>query len=186
MFEVMNFDANPVLKNTLYKSRLKVRKGNIMAVDSVGYVNFYDNAVKANQTSFGRRGVDPMNDSIYIDPKTGEFTTWKPGIHNPEQGKKNNYTKTALTVLALATTAVLGFVFRGKLKDLGGKVVDAVKNAKIGDYFKNLKDKLPKMDAVKDTLKGWKDSAVNFFKGLIPKKGATPTPTPTSAPAGTP
>ena len=79
----------------------------------VGYSVAYTPAnVKA--IPFGQ-GINPNKDSVFIDPKTGELTTIKPGIYDPEQQKKS---KKGIIALGALATAALAFVFRGKIKNI--------------------------------------------------------------------
>ena len=72
--------------------------------------------------------IDPRHDKVFIDPKTGELTTWKPGIYDPEQREKANKAgKTLGTVLGAALALGLAFIFRGKLKTLGTKAIETLK-----------------------------------------------------------
>ena len=73
--------------------------------------------------NFQQRAVNPKTDNVYIDPITGEKTTWKPGLIFPEKEQKSNTTKVVGTVAGLAATAVLAYVFRGKLKNVDIKWV---------------------------------------------------------------
>ena len=57
--------------------------------------------------NFQQRAVNPKTDNVYIDPITGEKTTWKPGLIFPEKEQKSNTTKVVGTVAGLAATAVL-------------------------------------------------------------------------------
>ncbi len=72
--------------------------------------------------------IDPRHDKVFIDPKTGELTTWKPGIYDPKQREKANKAgKTLGTVLGAALALGLAFIFRGKLKTLGTKAIETLK-----------------------------------------------------------
>ena len=68
----------------------------------------------------GHRGINPRKNKVYLDPRTGELTTWQPGIYIPEEQKKPKNTFKKL--LALAGAALLAYIFRGKIK-AGGKFV---------------------------------------------------------------
>ena len=49
----------------------------------------YSTAYAPAATSFtSNRKVNPHKDAIFIDPKTGELTTIKPGIYDPEKQEK--------------------------------------------------------------------------------------------------
>lgn len=63
-----------------------------------------------------KQPINPSKDKVYVDPKTGEYTTWKPGIYDPEQEKKRSLAK---GVVAGALTALLVFMFRGKIRTNG-------------------------------------------------------------------
>ena len=87
--------------------------------------------------------IDPRHDKVYIDPKTGELTTWEPGIYNlnfdptknfkpgiydPEQREKAEKSgKTLMGVLGALTAAGLAFLFRGKIKAGALKAGAAIK-----------------------------------------------------------
>ena len=87
--------------------------------------------------------IDPRHDKVFMDPKTGELTTWKPGIYTPDfdptknfkpgiydpeqREKANKAGKTLGTVLGAALALGLAFIFRGKLKTLGTKAIETLK-----------------------------------------------------------
>ena len=85
--------------------------------------------------------VDPKNQAIFVDPKTGEATTWKPGLVAPEiedENKKKIRRRRKLLILGLLTG--LGFIFRknvinlfkvvrGIIRKLRGKPEALVKKA---------------------------------------------------------
>lgn len=83
-----------------------------MAVSPVGSVGYY------NATNFqGGKRIDPRHDAVFTDPKTGEKTTWKPGIYDPEAEKRVQERKSKIKKLfAFGALGVLAFIFRGKIK----------------------------------------------------------------------
>lgn len=104
--------------------------------------------------------IDPLKDKVYIDPKTGERTTWKPGLRplEPKDYPKNpglipdkeitdkkraEARKRAAAVGAALLTAVLAFLFRGKIKGGVSKAVETLKpyfetaTKKCGELFQN-------------------------------------------------
>lgn len=126
--------------------------------------------------NFQQRAVNPKTDSIYIDPITGEKTTWKPGLIFPEkEEKKSNTTKVVGTVAGLAATAILAYVFRGKLKGVATKVVDFVKNSKVGQWAKDGLDKVkPHLSTAKTKVVDLYNKGVKWVKNLFKKAPATP------------
>ena len=98
----------------------------IMTINSVSFGNYYVPTQKRNMRTITpeqeeffkthRVKVNPYKDKVFIDPKTGEKTTWKPGIYNPEQNDTKKTTKNVGHLLALAAAGVLAFAFRGKIK----------------------------------------------------------------------
>ena len=81
----------------------------------VGYGVAYTPA-NVSAVPFGQK-VNPHKDCIFIDPRTGELTTIRPGITPPEGEKKKG--KGGLVALgATVAAAVLAFVFRGKIKNI--------------------------------------------------------------------
>ncbi len=122
--------------------------------------------------AFQSRSVNPHKDKAYIDPKTGEATTWQPGLYDPEAQEKAKKRKKALvTTLVLAVgAAAVWFFTKGKGRPYADKLMKKAK---------------PYMDKAVDTLKkGW-NKVKNFF-GFGKKAPATPTPTPTPTPTVTP
>lgn len=121
--------------------------------------------------AFQKQAVNPKTDKVYIDPITGEKTTYKPGLIFPAQEeKKSNATKKTVTVLGLAATAVAAYLFRGKLKGVSTKVVDFVKNSKIGQKVK------PYLQTAKTKVVNLYNSGAQWVKNLLKKAPATPTP----------
>lgn len=139
-----------------------------MAVDSLGFGSYYANSGVSQITPEQQKKfidakkrmqyVNPFKDKVYIDPKTGEYTTWKPGIYNPEQNDSNKTAKKALTLAAVVAAAITAFIFRGKIKAGGQKVLDLAK-----PYIDKLVKNTPK--SVKDVVK----KGINFVKPAFTK-----------------
>lgn len=128
------------------------------------------NSAASYYPAFQARSVNPKKDKAYIDPQTGELTTWKPGLYDPEaQEKANKRKKALLTTLVLAVgAAAVWFFTKGKGRPYADKLLKKAK---------------PYMDKAVETLKkGW-DKVKNFF-GF--GKKATQAPTPTQTPTPTP
>jgi hypothetical protein len=150
----------------------------------VGYSVAY---TPATATTFqGERKVNPHKDSVFIDPRTGELTTIKPGIYDPDKEEKKG--KGGLIALGAAVvTAALAFVFRGKIKNIPfvkNTVIPAVKNGWTavkgfaGKAWTATKTYAGKAyNAVKNVAtKAW-DAVKNFFKKApAAAGGAVPTP----------
>ena len=68
------------------------------------------------QPYYGTAPVNPRHDKVFLDPKTGEYTTWKPGIIPTPEMIENNKRKRRLRFLSLVGLGVLAYVYRGKLK----------------------------------------------------------------------
>ncbi len=111
--------------------------------------------------------IDPRHDKVFMDPKTGELTTWKPGIYDPEQKEKSSKAgKTLGTVLGAALALGLAFIFRGKLKTLGTKALETLK-----PYVKTVLTKgqsiLNKGKTVLTKGVGLAEPALTKAKGLV-------------------
>lgn len=120
--------------------------------------------------AFQSRSVNPRKDKAYIDPQTGEATTWKPGLYDSEAQEKANKRKKALvTTLVLAVgAAAVWFFTKGKGRPYLDKLVTKAK---------------PYVDKAVETLKkGW-DKVKSFFGGkkAAPSAPTTPTVTPAIA-----
>lgn len=128
--------------------------------------------------NFQQRAVNPKTDRVYIDPITGEKTTWKPGLIFPEkEEKKSNTTKVVGTVAGLTATAILAYVFRGKLKNVATKAYTYLKNSKVGQWAKDGLNKVqPYLTKAKNAVTGAATKCVDFVKNLFKKAPATPTP----------
>lgn len=150
-----------------------------MAVDSLGYVNYnrvgvypdgssvYYDPKKAKKKSIytdynpetGQAGKNnPFKDKVYLDPKTGEYTTWKPGIYNPEQQDSNKAVKRAAGLAAIVAAVITAIVFRGKIKTGATKALDLAK-----PYIDKIVAKTPK--SVKDIVK----KGLNVVKPAVTK-----------------
>ena len=116
--------------------------------------------------AFQSRGVNPKTDKVYVDPQTGELTTWQPGLKNPQAEEKSNTRKKAfITTLVLAAgAAAIWFFTKGKGKPYLDKLMTKAKPYvdKAVDFFK----------------KGW-DKVKSFFG----KGSKTTAPKPSTAPA---
>jgi hypothetical protein len=152
-------------------------------VAPVGYSAAY---APANSTTFtSERKVNPHKDCIFIDPRTGELTTIKPGITPPEGEKKKG--KGGLIALgATVAAAVLAFVFRGKIKNIPfvkNTVMPALQTAKTWlttkwTALKGSKVVTTIVDAAKKGYTAVKDVAVKAWdavKGIFKKAPATVT-----------
>lgn len=144
----------------------------------VGYGVAYTPA-NVKVVPFGQ-GINPNKDSVFIDPKTGELTTIKPGIYDPDQKEKKG--KGGLIALgATIAAAALAFVFRGKIKSIpfvANKVLPAVTKAwgavktVAGKAYTAVKTIAGKAWNAIKTVAG---KAVDLVKGLF-KKGPTVPP----------
>lgn len=132
-----------------------------MSIDSLGYVGYYNAPSYAvrnygvrtvtpvqEEILFSRRNIDPYKDKVYIDPKTGEYTTWKPGIIQPK--KESNSSNIILGLLGALGALLLAIAFRGRIK--GG----------IAEFLKAIKAYIPK--GVKGFAKNIIDYALNLYK----------------------
>ena len=149
----------------------------------VGYG--YSAAYAPAATTFTGTKVNPNKDSVFIDPRTGELTTIKPGIYDPEKTEKKG--KGGLIALgATVVTAALAFIFRGKIKNVPfvkNTVIPALKNA--GTWVKGKWTAIKSSGVVKTVTdgvkKGWNavktyaGKAWNAVKGLF-KKAPAATP----------
>lgn len=147
----------------------------------VGYVAAYTPA-NAKAVPFGE-GINPHKDSIFIDPRTGELTTIKPGIYDPNAKKKS---KTGLVALGAAlTAAVLAFVFRGKIAKIPfvqKNILPLVETAKkwVGTKWtaiKNAKIVKTVLDGAKngfEAVKKYAGKAWDAVKNLFTKAPAKP------------
>ena len=154
-------------------------------VAPVGYSAAY---APANSTTFtSERKVNPHKDCIFIDPRTGELTTIKPGITPPEGEKKKG--KGGLIALGSAiAAAALAFIFRGKIKNSAffkNTVMPALQTAKTWvttkwTALKGSKVVTTIVDAAKKGYNAVKNAAVKAWdavKGIFKKApAATPTP----------
>lgn len=172
----------------------------VMAIDSVSYANSYgiysaENKKKGFKPPKNPGLIspkvpifDPKESKVYIDPKTGELTTWKPGIYNPEQNDSKKTVKRAAALVAATAGLIAAIVFRGKIKagamgaykyikpylqklpqgvkdfgkkgiNLVKKGIDFVKNTKVASYIKNAATK----------VKPYISKAVNFVKNIFTK-----------------
>ncbi len=143
-----------------------------MAVDSLGYVQnpgLYtftpEQQKKITDAKKRMQYVNPFKDKAYIDPKTGEYTTWKPGIYNPEQNDSNKTAKKAVTLAAIVAAAITAFVFRGKIKAGGQKVLDLAK-----PYIDKVAKHIPQSvkDVVKPAITKAKDLATKGYNAVKP------------------
>lgn len=66
-----------------------------------------------------KQPINPSKDKVYVDPKTGEYTTWKPGIYDPKQEESKKAAKIAVTLMALSATALIAYMFRGRIRNNG-------------------------------------------------------------------
>ena len=127
--------------------------------------------------NFQQRAVNQKTDNVYIDPITGEKTTWKPGLIFPEKEQKSNTTKVVGTVAGLAATAVLAYVFRGKLKNVATKAYTYLKNSKVGQWVKDGLAKVkPHLTTAKTKVTNLYNKGAQWVKNLFKKAPATPTP----------
>ena len=151
----------------------------------VGYGVAYTPA-NVSAVPFGQK-VNPHKDCIFIDPRTGELTTIRPGITPPEGEKKKG--KGGLVALgATVAAAVLAFVFRGKIKNIPfvkNTVMPALQTAKTWvttkwTALKGSKVVTTVVDGAKKAYNAVKNVAVkawNAVKGIFQKApAATPTP----------
>ncbi len=94
-------------------------------------------SVNAYAPNFQSRGINPRKDKVYIDPQTGERTTWKPGIYDPEAQQRNadRRAKVARGLLGLSAIAA-AIVFR---KPIGKAVVAGAK--KVAEFAKPIIEK---------------------------------------------
>ena len=147
----------------------------------------YSTAYAPAATSFtSNRKVNPHKDAIFIDPKTGELTTIKPGIYDPEKQEKKG--KGGLIALgATIAAAALAFIFRGKIAKIpfvANKVLPALRN--VGTWISGKWTAVKNSGVVKTVTDGVKNGfeAVKKFAGkawdavknLFKKAPATPTP----------
>ena len=124
-----------------------------------------------------QKAVNPQTDKVYIDPITGEKTTWKPGLIFPEKEQKSNTTKVIGTVAGLAATAVLGYVFRGKLKNVAAKAYTYLKSSKVGQLAKNsLAQFKPYLATAKTKAANLYNKGAQWVNNLLKKDPTTPTP----------
>ena len=132
----------------------------------VGYG--YSTAYAPAATTFTGNKVNPHKDCIFIDPRTGELTTIKPGITPEEEPKKKG--KGGLIALgATVAAAVLAFVFRGKIAKIpfvANKVLPALKNA--GTWISNKWTAVKNSGVVKTVTDGVKN-AYQAVKGYVGK-----------------
>lgn len=138
--------------------------------------------------------IDPYHDKVYIDTKTGELTTikpgliqlekdfdptknFKPGIYDPEQREKaEKRTKTLLGIAGALVAAGLGFLFGGKIKT---GVVKAAE--KLKPYVKNAiaqgKDMINKG---KEAIKPYVNAVIEKGKKIFNKFAHKPAPVETA------
>lgn len=124
----------------------------------VGYG--YSTAYAPAASFTGNKKVNPHKDPIFIDPRTGELTTIKPGIYDPEKQEKKG--KGGLIALgATVAAAALAFIFRGKIAKIPfvkNTVLPALQTAKkwVQTKWTTLKN-APVVNTVKNGVKnGWK------------------------------
>ena len=147
----------------------------------VGYGVAYTPANVTAVPMTGRK-VNPYKDPIFIDPTTGERTTWQPGIYDPDKKEKKGK-GVIITLATAAAAALLLYAFRGKIANsalwkntlkpaldtaktwLSGKYT-LLKNSKLGtkivngfNAVKNSKFVTKVTDMVKDAYK----TVVNVF-----------------------
>lgn len=79
-----------------------------MSVNSVGGLGYYYGAYNPN----GGKNIDPRKDPVYIDHRTGQKTTWKPGVYDPKAIERSQRRRKFFGFALLAT---LAFVFRKKI-----------------------------------------------------------------------
>ena len=136
MFEFLAY------KKTLYMRRCECGKSERRLVMSVGGVYGVNGFT-------GYYGVNPNKDKVYTNPRTGDRSTWQPGLYTvPTQESQKRVKRNRFFALALA--AGLAFIFRGKikqgynlLKPYFVKVVNPVKNfvkTKTFGVFKAIKN----------------------------------------------
>lgn len=128
--------------------------------------------------AFQQRAVNQKTDRVYIDPITGEKTSWRPGLVFPEkEEKKSNTAKVVGTVAGLAATAILAYVFRGKIGKAASQAYTYLKNSKVGQWVKNGLSKVqPYLTKAKNAVTGVATKCVDFVKNLFKKAPAAPTP----------
>lgn len=121
-------------------------------------------SVNAYAPNFQSRGIDPRKDKVYIDPQTGERTTWKPGIFDPEAQQRNadRRAKVATGLLGLSAIAA-AIVFR---KPIGKAVVAGAK--KVAEFAKPVIEKgaelvRPVVNKVSEFVRPVIDKVVKFF-----------------------
>ena len=121
-------------------------------------------SVNAYAPNFQSRGINPRKDKVYIDPQTGERTTWKPGIYDPEAQQRNadRRAKVAGGLLGLSAIAA-AIVFR---KPIGKAVVAGAK--KVAEFAKPFAKKGLEyagkaVNFVKDHAQGLIAKVVKFF-----------------------
>ena len=146
----------------------------------------YSTAYAPAATSFtSDRKVNPHKDPIFIDPRTGELTTIRPGITTDEEPKKKG--KGGLIALGATVAAVaLAFIFRGKIAKIpfvANKVLPALRN--VGTWISG------KWTAVKNSgiVKTVTDGVTNAYQAVKKYAGKAWTAVKnffTKAPAGTP
>ncbi|MBR6722823.1 hypothetical protein IKL64_05160 [bacterium] len=150
----------------------------------VGYG--YSTAYAPATTFTSDRKINPHKDSVFIDPRTGELTTIKPGIYDPEKTEKKG--KGGLIALgATIAAAALAFVFRGKIAKIPfvkNTVIPALRNTKAWalEKFRVLKN-APIVKTVTDGVKNGFEAVKKFagnawttVKNFFKKAPATPTP----------
>ena len=128
----------------------------------------------------GLRGVNPYKDSVFIDPRTGQLTTWQPGLkpEQEEQPKKKSGAKKGIIALGLA--ALTAFLFRGKIKNSKiwkNTIAPALTSAKnwATKTYNTVKTKAtPYIKKGVEYAKNVANKVVNWFKKLTTKPSALP------------
>ena len=121
-------------------------------------------SVNAYAPNFQSRGINPRKDKVYIDPQTGERTTWKPGIYDPEAQQRNadRRAKVAGGLLGLSAIAA-AIVFRKPIAK--AVVAGATKVAEFAKPFakKGLEYAGKAVNFVKDHAQTLIAKVVKFF-----------------------
>lgn len=97
-----------------------------MTVNSIGFGNYYAPAknpglyqLTPEQQEILKKykaRINPHKDKVFIDSRTGELTTWKPGLYDPKQNDTKKAVEKATKIAGVITAGVLAFIFRGKIK----------------------------------------------------------------------
>lgn len=151
-------------ENEAYERMKKIKNNPYVKPDRPGYKpngekidpEVRQKQLEAIKKALAEKGrIDPTKDKVFIDPKTGELTTIKPGLIDPKaEEKRAEAGKRAAGLLGLIGAGVLAFLFRGKIK---GGVAKFIKAAK--PFIKNLLAK----------GKGLVQKGIGFVKPAITK-----------------